>query len=113
MFLKWNRINICSNVIIGPAAQVEQDCTYSIVFCAFGTFLDIPVFPDTESGSINVSAGTIESCISDRTRAILIVHMTGIICDMDPIMEIANKYRNGWQGDPVLLTVFSTNLAKR
>ena len=52
----------------------------------------IPVFPDTEPGSINMSAATIEPCISPRTRAILAVHMTGIICDMDPINELAARH---------------------
>lgn len=49
-------------------------------------------FQVLNQGSISVSAGTIESCISDRTRAILIVHMTGIICDMDPINELAARH---------------------
>jgi len=51
----------------------------------------IPVFPDTAPDSINFSAETIEPCITDRTRAILCVHMTGILCDMDPILALAKK----------------------
>ncbi len=49
----------------------------------------IPVFADTEPGIINLNAETIEPCITDRTRAILVVHKTGIICDMDPINDLA------------------------
>ena len=52
----------------------------------------IPVFADTEPGTINISAATIEPCISARTRAILVVHMTGLICDMDPILELAARH---------------------
>ncbi len=52
----------------------------------------IPVFADAERGTVNVSAGTIEPCITDRTRAILLVHMTGIICDMDPINALAEEH---------------------
>ncbi|MBM3234975.1 hypothetical protein FJZ31_01620 [Candidatus Poribacteria bacterium] len=52
----------------------------------------IPVFADTEPGTVNVSAETIASCITDRTRAILVVHKTGIICDMDPINALAEKH---------------------
>lgn len=52
----------------------------------------IPVFADTEPGSINISAVTIEKCITDRTRAILVVHKTGLICDMDPINALAKKH---------------------
>lgn len=52
----------------------------------------IPVFADTAPGTVNISAETIEPCITDRTRAILVVHKTGIICDMDPINALAEKY---------------------
>lgn len=52
----------------------------------------IPVFADVEPDNINISADTIEPCITDRTRAILVVHKTGIICDMDPINELAEKH---------------------
>ena len=51
----------------------------------------IPVFADTEPGTVNVNAETIEPCITDRTRAVLVVHKTGIICDMDPINALAEK----------------------
>ncbi|MFH1741452.1 MAG: DegT/DnrJ/EryC1/StrS family aminotransferase, partial [bacterium] len=53
----------------------------------------IPVFADTEPGTINMNAETIEGCITDRTRAILVVHKTGLICDMDPINSLAEKHR--------------------
>ncbi len=51
----------------------------------------IPVFPDTEPGTVNFSAATIEPCVSDRTRAVLCVHKTGIVCDMDPINALAAR----------------------
>jgi dTDP-4-amino-4,6-dideoxygalactose transaminase len=51
----------------------------------------IPVFPDTEPGTVNLSVATVAPCITDRTRAILVVHKTGIICDMDPINALAEK----------------------
>ena len=52
----------------------------------------IPVFPDTAPNSINFSPETIEPCVTDRTRAILCVHMTGIMNDMDGINALAAKY---------------------
>ena len=52
----------------------------------------IPVFADTEPGGVNVSAAAIEACITERTRAVLVVHKTGIICDMDPINELAARH---------------------
>jgi dTDP-4-amino-4,6-dideoxygalactose transaminase len=64
----------------------------------YGTYMGlidrnyIPVFADTAPGTVNISAKTIEPCITDRTRAILVVHKTGLMCDMDPIMELAEKH---------------------
>ena len=52
----------------------------------------IPIFADAAPGTVNLSAETIEPLITDRTRAILAVHMTGIVCDMDPINELAEKH---------------------
>jgi dTDP-4-amino-4,6-dideoxygalactose transaminase len=52
----------------------------------------IPVFADSAYGTVNVSAETIEPCITDRTRAILVVHKTGIICDMDQINALAERH---------------------
>jgi dTDP-4-amino-4,6-dideoxygalactose transaminase len=49
----------------------------------------IPVFADTAPGTVNMSAQTIKAVITDRTRGVLVVHKTGIICDMDPIGELA------------------------
>lgn len=48
----------------------------------------IPVFADTEPGTGLVSAETIEPMITDRTRAVVVVHKFGLPCDMDPIVEL-------------------------
>lgn len=66
----------------------------------------IPVFADTEPGSVNISARTIEKVISDRTRAILCVHKTGIVCDMDPINELAKRH-NLFVYEDVCQAIFS------
>lgn len=52
----------------------------------------IPVFCDTEPGTGLISAKTIEPCITERTRAILVVNFFGLPCDYDPIMELARKH---------------------
>ncbi|MCC6696218.1 MAG: aminotransferase class V-fold PLP-dependent enzyme, partial [Candidatus Hydrogenedentes bacterium] len=52
----------------------------------------IPVFADTEPGTINFCPETIAACITDRTRAILCVHMTGLMNDMDGINALAKKH---------------------
>ena len=52
----------------------------------------IPVFADTAPGTVNLSAETIAPRITDRTRAILCVHKTGLVCDMDPINALAARH---------------------
>lgn len=51
-----------------------------------------PVFVDSDS-SLVMDADAIESRITDKTRAILPVHMYGQACNMPEIMEIAKKHR--------------------
>lgn len=48
-----------------------------------------PVFADVDTDSGNISAATIQSRITERTRAIIPVHLAGWPCDMDAIMQLA------------------------
>jgi dTDP-4-amino-4,6-dideoxygalactose transaminase len=50
------------------------------------------IFADSNELNPNIDAEKIESLITHRTKAIVVVHYAGISCDMDRIMEIANKY---------------------
>ena len=52
----------------------------------------LPVFADTDPASLTINPASIESRITDRTRAILPVHIYGMPCDMDPINAIAKKH---------------------
>lgn len=51
-----------------------------------------PVFVDVDRETGNISPSQIESAITDRTKAVIPVHLYGMPCDMDRIMEIAKKY---------------------
>jgi perosamine synthetase len=53
----------------------------------------IPVFADVDPATCNVTATTIERCLSERTRAIIVTHLFGNPCEMGPIMELAHAYR--------------------
>ncbi|OGH56377.1 MAG: aminotransferase DegT [Candidatus Lindowbacteria bacterium RIFCSPLOWO2_12_FULL_62_27] len=51
----------------------------------------VPVFADIDPRTFNLSAETIKARMTDRTRAIIVVHLFGNPCDMDPIMELARS----------------------
>jgi len=51
-----------------------------------------PVFADVDRDSQNITAHTIEAVLTPRTKAVICVHLAGWPCDMDPIMELANKH---------------------
>lgn len=50
------------------------------------------VFADSMKRNPNLDAETIEALITPRTRVIVPVHYAGVACDMDRIMEIANRH---------------------
>lgn len=51
----------------------------------------IPVFADVDPRTWNVTAETIEPCLSDRTKAIIVTHLFGNPCNMSEIMELARS----------------------
>ena len=52
-----------------------------------------PVFADIEGeSSLNISPQAIETCLTPRTRAIIVVHYGGYACDMPAILAIAHKH---------------------
>lgn len=57
----------------------------------------IPVFADVDPRTCNVTAETIERCLSDRTKAIMVTHLFGNPCPMQPIMDLARS-----KGIPVI-----------
>lgn len=57
----------------------------------------IPVFADVDPRTLNVTAKTIEACLSPKTKAIIVSHMFGNPCDMKPILALASK-----RGIPVI-----------
>lgn len=52
----------------------------------------VPVFADVDYESQNLSAETIAAVLSPRTRAVIPVHLAGMPCDMDPILELAKAH---------------------
>ena len=50
------------------------------------------VFTDSYPNNPNIDADQIEALITEKTKAIVVVHYAGVACDMDKIMSIANKH---------------------
>ena len=51
-----------------------------------------PVFADIDPGTLNISPERIEECITDKTVAIMPVHVFGNPCDVEAIDKIAKKH---------------------
>jgi UDP-4-amino-4-deoxy-L-arabinose-oxoglutarate aminotransferase len=78
---------------IGPGDDV---ITTPMSFCATANSIlqagANPVFVDVEEETGNMNVELIESEITERTKAIIPVHLYGQMCDMIKIMEIAERY---------------------
>lgn len=53
----------------------------------------VPVFVDIREDTLNLDEHLIEAAITPRTRAIVPVHYAGVACEMDTILEIAQRHR--------------------
>ena len=78
---------------IGPGDEVICP-SYSFIassfcICQAGA---VPVFADVCRDDHVIDPADIEKKISKKTRAILVVHLYGVVCQMDPIMKLAKKY---------------------
>ena len=51
-----------------------------------------PVFLDVRPDTLNLDESTLEAAITSRTKAILPVHYAGVGCEMDTIMDIADRH---------------------
>lgn len=59
---------------------------------AFALFGAVPRFADVREDTLNIDPAAVASLIGPRTKAIVVVHYAGVGCDMDPILEIAQKH---------------------
>lgn len=53
----------------------------------------VPVFVDIRPDTMNINEELIEDAITEKTKAIVPVHYAGVCCDMDKIMDIAERHR--------------------
>ncbi len=87
---------IVSLHVIGVDAGDEvivSPFTFIATYNAILTHKALPVFADTDPNTMTMDPASIESRITDRTRAIMPVHIYGMPCDMDPILSVARKHK--------------------
>ena len=83
----------CMLADIGPEDEVIlPSYTFSSTATAIILFGATPVFVDIKPETMNMDENKIEEAITDRTKAIMVMHYAGISCEMNKIMDIAHKH---------------------
>lgn len=78
---------------IGPGDEVVVPaCTYMASAVSVLAVGAIPIVADIDE-SITLDPKALEALIGPRTRAVIPVHMWGLVCDMDAIMKVAKKHK--------------------
>lgn len=78
---------------VGPGDEVIVPAnTYIATALAVSMVGAKPIFVEPKSTTYNINPDLIEQAITKNTKAIMPVHLYGQACEMEPIMQIANKY---------------------
>jgi len=79
---------------VGPGDEVIMPSfTFVSTANAFVLRGATPVFVDIRPDTLNIDESRIEAAITPRTKAIAVVHYAGVGCEMDAIMEIAERHK--------------------
>ena len=79
---------------IGPGDEViTVSHSFVATAAAIGLVGATPVFVDIDPDTMVMSAPRVASCVTERTRAVLPVHLNGIPCDLDALEEICVSHR--------------------
>src|SRR5271165_3247648 len=78
---------------IGPGDEVIVSCRSFIASASCIVMRGAtPVMADVDRDTQNVTAETIQTVLTPRTRAIIAVHLAGWPCEMDPILDLSGKH---------------------
>ncbi len=79
---------------IGPGDEVIVPCRSFLATASSVLMVGAhPVFSDVDFNSQNITAKHIEACFTERTKAVIAVHLAGLPCNMAPILSLL-KSRN-------------------
>ncbi len=86
LFVSLNALDVQpgDEVIVPPYTFIA---TVNVVLRQFA----LPIFVDTDPETFQMDASKIEAAITNRTRAIMPVHLGGNVCDLDRILDIARR----------------------
>lgn len=83
-------------LVVAGVGKGDEVITTPMTFAATANVIihvgATPVFVDVDKETMNIDAELIEAKITPRTKAIIVVHFTGRPCQMDAIMDIAEKH---------------------
>ena len=78
---------------IGPGDEVITSAfSYSSSAACILHHNAIPIFVDCDWEAMHMDPAKIEAAITSKTKGIMVVHLLGVSCDMDPILEVAQRH---------------------
>ena len=83
--LRGLEIGVGDHVIVTPRTFIASASSISAVGA-------VPIFADIDPDTQNISADTIRVALTPQTKAIICVHLAGMPCDMDPIVQLAKEH---------------------